>query len=81
MKINILQNSRTIKVFLFAVIAALVISCNKELPNATPIIYPPVNNSSTSIGAAINSKRISFPPVNNYTGAAQPTGIITAGDT
>ena len=55
MKINILRNSRAIKICLFAVLAAFVISCNKELPKATPIIYPPINNSSISIGAAISS--------------------------
>jgi uncharacterized surface protein with fasciclin (FAS1) repeats len=55
MKINILQNSRIIKISLFAVMAAFVISCNKELPDATPVIYPPANNSSITIGSAIST--------------------------
>jgi len=74
MKINILQNSRTIKVFLFATLAAFVISCNKELPDATPIIYPPVNNSSGSIGAAISSDTsLSF-----FKAAATKAGLLAA---
>ena len=52
---NIFQNSRVIKISLLAAMVAFVISCNKDLPQATPIIYPPANNSSTSIGAAISS--------------------------
>ena len=37
-----------------AVISVLLLaSCNKELPQPTPIIYPPVNNSTTSLGAAL----------------------------
>ncbi len=55
MKINILQHSRIIKISLLVAMAAFVISCNKDLPDATPIIYPPVNNSTTNIGAAISS--------------------------
>ena len=55
MKINILQNSRIIKISLLVAMAAFVISCNKELPDATPIIYPPLNNSTTTIGSAISS--------------------------
>ncbi|MDE3212577.1 MAG: fasciclin domain-containing protein [Bacteroidota bacterium] len=34
---------------------ALANSCNKKIPQATPIVYPPVNNSTTTIGAAIAS--------------------------
>ncbi|HEY5405962.1 MAG TPA: fasciclin domain-containing protein [Ginsengibacter sp.] len=55
MKINILQNSRVIKLSLLGVMAGFVISCNKDLPTATPIIYPPANNSAITIGAAISS--------------------------
>ena len=54
MKKNIFQNGRIIKVSLLAAFA-FVISCNKDLPQATPIIYPPANNSSTSIGTAIGT--------------------------
>lgn len=55
MKINILQNSRIIKISLLVATGIFVISCNKDLPNATPIVYPPANNSTTTIGAAISS--------------------------
>lgn len=30
-------------------------SCNKEIPDASPIDYPPTNNSTTTIGEAIGS--------------------------
>ena len=30
-------------------------SCNKALPDATPILYPPENNSTISIGELINT--------------------------
>ncbi len=55
MKINILQNSRIIKISLLIAMSAFVISCNKDLPDATPIVYPPPNNSAITIGSAINS--------------------------
>src|ERR1700730_15639611 len=55
MKINILHNSRITRITLIIAIVAFVISCNKKLPDATPIIYPPINNSSITIGAAISS--------------------------
>ncbi|KAA9036343.1 fasciclin domain-containing protein [Ginsengibacter hankyongi] len=55
MKKNIFQNSQIIKVSLLTTLVAFVISCNKDLPQATPIIYPPANNSSTSIGTAIST--------------------------
>ena len=74
MKINILQNSRIIKVSLLVATVAFVISCNKELPVATPIIYPPVNNSPTSIGAAISADTsYSF-----FKAAATKTGVLAA---
>lgn len=53
---------------------AFVISCNKELPKAIPIIYPPANNSLTSIGAAISSDTsYSF-----FKAAATKTGVLAA---
>jgi len=33
----------------------LISSCNKELEKATPIIYPPLNSDSTTIGSLISS--------------------------
>lgn len=50
MKIDMIKNTS------WCILAALVLfSCNKPLPNATPIVYPPLNNSTTSIGDLINS--------------------------
>lgn len=52
---NIKLNRKFLPV-LFILISGLVIySCNKALPDATPIDYPPVNNSETSIGQRISS--------------------------
>ncbi len=49
-------NIRTIsKMFLLFALVITIASCNKDLPVATPIIYPPVNNSTTSIGTLINT--------------------------
>jgi uncharacterized surface protein with fasciclin (FAS1) repeats len=74
MKINILQNSRIIKISLLVAMAAFVISCNKDLPKATPIIYPPANNSSTSIGTAISTDTsYSF-----FKAAATKAGVLAA---
>ncbi|CAN5255761.1 hypothetical protein BH20BAC1_BH20BAC1_10090 [soil metagenome] len=36
-------------------IMLLISSCNKDLPDPEPIEYPPVNNSTTSIGSIISS--------------------------
>ena len=41
--------------FLFSISLVFLISCNKELPSATPAVYPPLNNSTTSIGQMISS--------------------------
>ena len=55
MKVNIFQNTRIVKALLLVAIVAFITSCNKDLPNPTPIIYPPVNNSSISIGTVIST--------------------------
>jgi uncharacterized surface protein with fasciclin (FAS1) repeats len=55
MKINILQKAGILKVPLLFAAVAFITSCNKYLPSATPIIYPYVNNSSTTIGSAIST--------------------------
>lgn len=74
MKLNIFQNSRIIKVWLLAVTVAFILSCNKQLPHAIPIIYPPVNNSLASIGDAISSDTsYSF-----FKAAALKTGVLAA---
>ena len=74
MKINILQNSTVIQTSLLVMMAAFVISCNKDLPDAEPIIHPPVNNSSVSIGSAISADTsYSF-----FKAAATRTGMLPA---
>src|SRR5664279_2658633 len=74
MKIDILQNTGLLKVSLLAAIIASCISCNKDLPNPTPIIYPPANNSSVSIGSAISTDTsYSF-----FKAAATRVGVLPA---
>lgn len=53
---NIIINSKAFQI-LIAVISVTVFStsCNKPLPKATAIDYPPVNNNTTSIGELISS--------------------------
>lgn len=73
MKKNILQNSK-IKISLFVAMVFFIVSCNKDLPKPTPIIYPPVNNSTTTIGAAISSDTtLSF-----FKAAATKAGVLAA---
>ena len=53
---NISINNKATKIIIAIVIVTIsIVSCNKPLPVATPIEYPPVNNSSTSIGDLISS--------------------------
>ena len=72
MKKNIL-NPLTISSICFLYLSVLVFSsCNKALPDATPIIYPPVNNVGTSIGDLINTDTsYSF-----FKAAAEKTGQL-----
>ncbi len=55
MKNNIIKTGTFIRLNFFVATLLFFVSCNKELPQATPIDYPPVNNSSTSIGEMISS--------------------------
>lgn len=60
------------KVFLPVVMIALIASCNKELPDPIPIIYPDANASNTTIGEKINSEtNFSF-----YKAAAERAGVL-----
>jgi len=54
MEKNIFNRIRTINLSILCS-AILIISCNKELPEATPIVYNSVNNSTTSIGDLIST--------------------------
>lgn len=49
-----------------------LISCNKDLPVATPIPYTPVNNNTISIGAEINSN----PSYSIFKAAATRVGAL-----
>ncbi|HUZ57287.1 MAG TPA: fasciclin domain-containing protein [Hanamia sp.] len=55
MKIKILKNLSVSGLCFFSAYIMLFTSCNKPLPDATPIIYPPVNNNSSTIGDMLNS--------------------------
>ena len=53
---NIITNSKAFQILVAIVSINLFISsCNKPLPQATSIDYPPVNNSTTSIADVISS--------------------------
>jgi uncharacterized surface protein with fasciclin (FAS1) repeats len=52
---NIILNRKFYLLLIAASGALFFYSCNKALPDATPIDYPPVNNSETSIGEMISS--------------------------
>lgn len=71
MNINILKTRSLSNICLLSALALIVASCNKELPVAQPIIYPPVNNSTTSIGIFINGDNYSF-----YKAAATKSGML-----
>ncbi|MEP6951729.1 MAG: fasciclin domain-containing protein [Ginsengibacter sp.] len=74
MKLNTLQNTKILKVLLPVVAAAFITSCNKDLPDPTPIIYSPANASSISIGTAItNDTSYSF-----FKAAATRVGVLSA---
>jgi uncharacterized surface protein with fasciclin (FAS1) repeats len=53
---NITLNRRYLQMSLAAIAGVFIFySCNKPLPDATPIEYPPVNNSEISIGQQIST--------------------------
>lgn len=55
MKIKNIQTTQLLRNSLVMVVFFVIASCNKSLPDATPIIYPPVNSSTTTIGDLITS--------------------------
>ncbi len=71
MKKNIDINMRLL---LCIVLVVYFSSCNKKLPEATPIVYGPANNSTVSIGAAIsNDTSYSF-----FKAAAAKVGVLAS---
>lgn len=55
MSIYIYQNKKTLRLIALAVFIFILASCNKDIPGPTPIIYPPANNSTSTIGDVINT--------------------------
>lgn len=70
-----MKNNLIIKYsFFFSALLVFFTSCNKALPDATPIVYPPLNNSTISIGDLISSDTsYSF-----FATAAKKTGQFAA---
>jgi uncharacterized surface protein with fasciclin (FAS1) repeats len=74
MKIKFLNNTGLHKAFVVIGAAILLLSCNKNLPNPTPIIYPSSNNSTISIGSVISTDTsYSF-----FKAAATRVGMLSA---
>ncbi len=55
MKINSIKIGTISKAYLLLSLVITIASCNKDIPDATPIIYPLINSSTTSIGTLINT--------------------------
>ena len=71
MKKNIYIHNKSL---LFVSVLICLASCNKKLQDAVPIVYPPVNNSTITIGAAISADTsFSF-----FKAAAAKAGILGA---
>lgn len=70
---NIIINRKSLQIIVAIILLNIFnSSCNKPLPEATPIDYPPVNNSTTSIGSLISSDTTySF-----FAAAATKTGLL-----
>ncbi|HXS57777.1 MAG TPA: fasciclin domain-containing protein, partial [Hanamia sp.] len=68
--------SKNIKVisgaFMLLSMASMIGSCNKALPDALPIVYPPINSSTTSIGTLINTDTT----YSYYKAAATKAGML-----
>ncbi len=55
MNIHIYQNRKVVRLPILAAFIFILASCNKDLPDPTPIPYQPANNSTSTIGDVINS--------------------------
>ncbi len=49
------ENRQIVRLTVLAAFILVLASCNKDLPDPTPIDYPPINNSTSTIGEIINS--------------------------
>lgn len=72
MQLNQIKKHTVSKIVLFCATAILAVSCNKDLPEATPILYPDTNPVATTIGAEISSN----PDYSFYKAAATRVGIL-----
>jgi len=71
MKLIVIKKSSFIRIYLLGMLFTIA-SCNKPLPDATPIVYPSLNNDSTTIGSLISSDTsYSF-----FAAAAKKTGQL-----
>lgn len=55
MNIHIYQNRKVVRLPILAAFMFILASCNKDLPDPTPIPYQPANSSTSTIGDVINS--------------------------
>ena len=72
MKLNHFKNHAITKVSLLLAMVILVASCNKTLPDATPIIYPDANAVNTSLGEVISTD----PSYSFYKAAVTRAGML-----
>ena len=72
MRINQIVKHTVSKIALFCALAILAVSCNKELPEATPIPAKDANSVATTIGAEISSN----PEYSIYKAAATRVGML-----
>lgn len=72
MKIHNFNISKYFRMPLLLVSVVLFASCNKDLPDAQPIVYPPINSVANSIGAEISAN----PDYSFYKAAATRVGIL-----
>jgi len=73
MNINIFKSGAVHNICLLSAMAMVIASCNKDLPVAEPIVYPPANNSTTTIGEMIlkDTANYSF-----FVAAASKVGML-----
>lgn len=73
MQINPLKKSAVSKLSLLFATVILIVSCNKDLAEPTPIIHPDANAVNTSLGSVISAD----PDYSFYKAAATRVGALT----
>ena len=66
MKIINFKKQSLLNIGLLCATVLILASCNKALPDATPILYPDTNPSATTIGDEINSNPIKLASTSTY---------------